>query len=138
MADTVVLPPRSRDKGSVFFISKATAMRRLVAIMLRQNGYAVQSADHDAREVMRYLKGKGMVHLVDVVIVDEPDGDLDGLPDQLLQESIDLPVLALSATQWPADLQKDGYKDVIPKPVDAATLLSAVGRQVAQRSHIHP
>lgn len=137
MADTVVLPPRPRDKGSVFFISKATAMRRLVAIMLRQNGYAVQSVDHDSAEVMRCFKRRGMEHLVDVVIVDEPGEGLDGLPNALAQENVDLPVLALSATQWPADLRNEGYRDVVPKPVDAATLLSAVERQVSQRTQMH-
>lgn len=128
MADSVVLPQEKHAKGRVLFISSDDLTQELIVSIMRSNGHSVVCERAEAVDTPDLIASHNLSRLFDMVVVDEPEANLNELPQLLAASGVDVPVVAMSVLLSVQRLLEAGYTDVIAKPVCPTTLLGVVNR----------
>ncbi len=120
----------TKDQGHVLLVDDDRQTRLKLARDLEGGGFAVSQAD-GGRAALDMLRSEKF----DLVLLDILMPEVDGyavLAEMKADEAMrDIPVVVISAVEDPENVEKCmrmGAKDYLTKPVDAATLNTAVSK----------
>jgi CheY-like chemotaxis protein len=118
----------------VLLVEDGDVNRRLIAAMLTEAGARVDTAENGRAGIERALAGR-----FDTILMDMQMPVLDGYEAarQLRANGITAPIIALTANAMAGDRDKcleAGCNDYVSKPIDRASLLTAVSRHVGKPS----
>jgi two-component system cell cycle sensor histidine kinase/response regulator CckA len=111
--------------ATVLLVDDEPLVRRLVAVILEEQGFTVLAADSGSEAIRLSRSHPGEIDLLvsDVVM---PGMDGPTLATELLAEQPTLPVLFMSGGCEPLRLDKDKLFRFVSKPFDLATFLVTV------------
>jgi CheY-like chemotaxis protein/HPt (histidine-containing phosphotransfer) domain-containing protein len=109
--------------------------RRLLTVVLRKAGAAVQAVDNGQAAVDMVREAQGQQRPFDAILLDIAMPVLDGYATarQLRADGYQGPIVALTAHVRPGERERclaAGCSDYLDKPVDRATLLTVLARHI--------